>query len=531
MLRAGTTIVQIFRMRSRHELIVGPFGTCADFSLTRRLIRYARFCVLVGVLACDRAKPSGTIDHASVKVGSVSKGTVVQKQQPNRIAATNDDPAVVKSAPAPEPQNQKILRPEDLRPKHDDARLVEAGIRIFESKRLKLYTDIETTRAKDLPELIDRLYIEWEAYLGPLPPDRAETEFQISGYLMRDMALFREFGLMPQEILIEHGRHRRNEFWMRDQSFDYYLRHLLIHEATHCFMTYMPDVNVPVWYLEGMAEYFGAHQINGAKRPSFRVMPNRPNEFAGFGRIITIQEDIAANKRQSIEAIFAFRPVDFLTTHHYGWSWALCAFLDGNPRYHERFQKLSRSTQGTQFQRMFVELFGSDLRELNTEWVLFASNLQYGYDLERSAINFEAGAPLSDDQPETSRQIDAGRGWQSSGVRLEQGSSYEISATGRFSLGEQPKPWISEPQGITFRYFNATPLGMLVGCLRTDEGFAGEFEESMLRVVTLGAIREFNPPVSGTLYLRLNDAWNSLDDNRGHATVTIRKHSDRVVGP
>ena len=115
------------------------------------------------------------------------------------------------------------------------------------------------------------------------------------------------------------------------------------------------------------------------------------------------------------------------------------------------------------------------------------------------------------------------RGWQPSGVLLEAGQTYEITATGRFTLAELPKPWESEPGGISFRYFDGRPLGTLLGCLRTEEGPVGEIDDPMLNVIVLGSQRSFIAPVTGTLYLRLNDAWNSLGDNRGHATVIIRK--------
>ena len=45
----------------------------------------------------------------------------------------------------------------------------------------------------------------------------------------------------------------------------------------------------------------------------------------------------------------------------------------------------------------------------------------------------------------------------------------------------------------------------------------------MLKLITLGKQQRFQAPVSGTLYLRLNDAWNSLSDNRGEVRVNIRQ--------
>ena len=473
----------------------------------------------MGLAGCDPAKrPDAKIPEP--------------KSNSSDPTATEQQPATPTTTTMPENQNppingpERVVRPDDRRPRHNDARLADAGIHIFESKRLKLYTDIEPELARPLPDLVDQLYVELEEYLGPLPPDVARSDFQISGFLIHDLALFRELGLLPEDFTIEHGAQRRNEFWMRDQEFDYYRRHLLLHESTHCFMNFMPGVDAPLWYLEGMAEYFGAHQRHPEKPTVFRAMPTSPQDFAGFGRITIVRNDVAANKTLSIVAIMDLTAVDFVIPDPYAWSWALCAFLDGNPRYHDRFQKLSRFTQGTQFVRLFAEFFDRDQRDLATEWRLFLINLHYGYDIARASIDFKPGESLKVEQPRQTITIAADRGWQSSKVLLEEGDAYEVTATGQFSLAEsisESKPWVSEPRGISFRYFDGRPIGTLLGCLRVETGPAGGPDDSMLRVITLGSKCKFEAPVTGTLYLRLNDAWNSLHDNKGHAIVEIRK--------
>lgn len=418
---------------------------------------------------------------------------------------------------------QRIYRPDDRRPRHDNAKLAQAGIHLYESKRLKLYTDIDRKIAKTLPPLIDQLYDALEQYFGPMLPDRAGSDFQMTGYVIRDLELFRELKLVPDQLNLLHGQHVRNEFWMRDQTFDYYRRHLLIHEATHCFMTFPQPVGAPVWYMEGMAEHFGTHRFNENGQVTFRVMPTTIDAFAGFDRITTVRDDITASKFQSISSIGAFRSREFLTVSHYGWSWALCAFLDGTPRYHERFQKLGGFTEGSQFEAKFRELFAPDLHDLTTEWTIFANNLQFGYDLTRAAIDFQDGTQLSEDAVERSIQIKADRGWQSSRVKLESDLTYEITATGRFTLADQPKPWVSEPQGVSIQYFDRRPLGMLVGAIRADEAPAEGTEELVWKTIPIGRGGKIKASQTGTLYLRLNDAWNSLADNQGQVDVVIRR--------
>jgi hypothetical protein len=412
-----------------------------------------------------------------------------------------------------------VFRPDDPRQPHDEAKLAELGIRAFESQRLKLYTDIDAEIARTLPPLVDPLYDALEAYFGPLPPDRQGRDFQMTGYLIGDEQLFREAGLIPENLpAFNHGRHRANEFWLRDQVYDFYRRHLLFHEVTHCVMTFLPDTQTPVWYMEGMAEHFGTHRIDADGQPSFGVMPTSPDDSAGWGRITLIRKEFAADRPKNIPDVFALQPADYLEPEAYAWSWGLCHFLATHPRYRDRFQQLGREGRGPQFVRNMAELYADDARDLATEWMLFVINLQYGYDVERAAIDFQQGEPLADEPRTVSVASD--RGWQSSGVLLEQGRSYTLAATGQITLADEPKPWTSEPPGVSIRYSEGQPLGLLLACLRAAEPEAGE---TMHRVLPIARGRTFEAPVTGTLYLRINDAWGELADNRGTYSVTITR--------
>ncbi|MBS0205961.1 MAG: hypothetical protein JSS49_23975 [Planctomycetes bacterium] len=444
----------------------------------------------------------------------------ITKQTSAPAENSSDSPANPSNVQPTKPE--PILRPADQRPHHDDRRLAELGIRLYESTRLKLYTDIDPAVAATLPPVIDQAYQALVDYFGPLAPDRARSEFQMTGYLIKDDVLFREVGLIPEDLPpFEHGRHRRNEFWMREQKYDYYRRHLLIHEVTHCFMTVMPDVDAPVWYMEGMAECFGTHRTAPDGTIQFRVMPTSPEEFAGSGRITAIRNDYAAGRARSIPDILDLQPIEFLKTEHYAWSWGLCTFLDHTPHFQERFRKLGGYLQRNAFPTQFIRDFGLDSRDLATEWTLFVQNLQYGYDIQRSAIEFVPGKKLDSSRPRHEARIQADRGWQSSGVLMEFGREYRVAATGQFELAAVPKPWISEPQGISFQYFEGAPLGLLVGAMRAEEGETGGAADSMLKVYPMGRGGTFTAPSSGTLYLRVNDAWNSLADNKGQVTVEI----------
>lgn len=512
-------------------------------------ISTAGLCFFLSIAGCDRNndQPSSssrhsTASHAGTPQAENPPRSVASSALPESVPSTSDGglqaaPSSTTSKPA---ENLPQFRPDDTRPVHDEKRLAEAGIHVYESRRLKLYTDLPEKDARPLTTLVDELYPAWEDYFGPLPPDRLGADFQMSGFVMRDMALFRGLGLIPDDLTFDHGSHLQNEFWLRDQEIDYYRRHLVIHEATHCFMTFVPGVDAQRWYLEGMAEYFGTHRLQqeildaGAPiekdgKVEFLVMPTSPRDFPGFGRISIIRKAFGENSARTIPSVMGLRSSEFISPEPYAWSWALCAFLDGTPRYRDRFRELSHFTRAGLFSAKFSEFFGPDERDLQTEWGLFVSNLQYGYDVKRAAIDFLPGEPLTDEHAEQELQIGADGGWQSTRVQCQKGVSYQITSTGKFSLksgGEGSKPWDCEPQGISFRYFEGKPLGLLIGCIRPDEGTAEFGAQTMQQVISIGRGATIQAPISGTLYLRLNDAWNSLSDNHGHAIVTIRRASN-----
>ena len=519
------------------ECVMTPFalGDRSFFAgCTRRSSRQIRWLLLLVVAACERPSSSESIDRKASHQPAVNR----QQMLPEQTAKTGDNdqiPTNVGSEGSP-PLNPPVYRPYDQRIRHDEKRLAEVGIRVLESKRLRLYTDVSAEFVQTLPSLIDELFLAWESYFGPMPPDRAGSDFQMSGYLMKDVSRFRGLGLIPDGLTFAHGSNVQNEFWMYDQEFDYYRRHLLIHEATHCFMTFMPGVDAPRWYLEGMAEYFGSHRLpesadlSGASPSApamqFCVMPTSQQQFLGFGRILIIRKAASQNRMLMIPAVMDLKSSEFVSPEPYSWAWALCVFLDGTPKYHERFQRLSQFTRGNQFTREFVRAFALDERDLDTEWTLFLKNLQYGYNLKNAAIDFRKGALLTDTSSSQTVEIVADRGWQSSGVLVEVGSRYEVTGEGRFTLADgnsNQKPWVSEPQGISFQYFEGHPLGILMGCIRSEEGPVGGADETMLKAIPLGRRGSFEARVAGTLYLRLNDAWNSLSDNRGKIEVTIRR--------
>lgn len=431
------------------------------------------------------------------------------------FAATGNEP--IKKGAA-----EELFRARDDRPvlSVTAEQLKKDGIEVFESKRLKLFSDIDPKIAKTLPPLVDQAYVAWEEYFGKLPPARDDAEFQINGFLIKDKSKFEKTGLLQANLLDEfHGRQVGYQFWMMDQATEYYRRHLLLHEATHAFMWAIPNLKVPNAYMEGMAEYFGTHQVVGDKL-QMRLMPINRSDFHGHDRLFLMRRDVKQRGSPELFDIIDWKPATFQEFNEsYAWAWGQSIFFDENPRTRKRFRKLATSLADPMAWRTFELELKSDLPEIVTEWNLFAADSWEGFDFQRSAIEFHDGQRLT--KP-VQMELRSDRGWQSTRVVVEKAGRYEITATGQFTLAEKPKPWVSEADGVTYRYHNGRPLGQLLAAIRPAMK-ADDEREPMLDVKPLGNKSVFEAPRSGTLYLRLNDHPGELADNRGGVAVEIRE--------
>lgn len=416
---------------------------------------------------------------------------------------------------------QKIYRPSDSRPAYDDADLGKRGFTKITGQRLILYSDLPAKDLVGLPEMAEQLYPTLEGFFGPLPPDREGRPYQMTAFLMSEPQRFLDAKLINESRVQPHeGWYRGSEFWWNLQPSAYYTRHLLLHEATHCFMHVMPPVDCPPWYVEGMAEVFGTHATDAAGKLQLGVMPARPEDFSGWARISVIQDEVKAGRLLDVDQILALRFNDFQKLPAYAWSWALCHYLNNHPRYQKPFRELAKRVFDGGFQKQFADLFARDMPDLKDEWLLYASQLQYGHDIVHGKMEFSPGLEVDKEQPAKAVAIFAQRGWQSAGAKVIAGKTYHIRASGRITLAETSKPWISEPQGISIRYFSGQALGRLIGCIR-PEPLDGR-NRGILKLIPFGPDEVFIASHSGTLFLRCNDAWNELQDNTGEFQVQIK---------
>jgi hypothetical protein len=399
----------------------------------------------------------------------------------------------------------------------DEAKVRAAGIRKLESRRLTLYTDVPASPDVDeLPRVFDQAFDLWCKYFGIDPARHSDWHMRAS--LIDRSERFTECGLMPADLpKFLNGYTQGHDFWLFNQTSPYYRRHLLLHEGVHGIMFSLIGSNAPPWYIEGMAELLATHRWQDGKL-ELPYFPRSPADVPKLGRIDIVQTDFTKRHAKRFSDVLAYDQKAHLTVEPYGWSWAATAFLNGHPRYRDRFHGLlSVLKKPGDFNAKLRETYADDFDRLAEEWHVFVSDIDYGYDFERTIIDFAPGKPLG--RREKTVSVAADRGWQNSGLLLEAGKTYRLAARGEYQLAEKPKPWISDPSGISIHYVHGKPLGVLLAAIRPE--INADQTSGFVKPIVVGAGAEIQPAKTGTLYLKINDSAGQLSDNAGKAEVTI----------
>ena len=234
-----------------------------------------------------------------------------------------------------------------------------------------------------------------------------------------------------------------------------------------------------------------------------------------------VKEEVAEGRGLTLQQIMLYDAHAHLRQEPYGWCWAAAAFLDQHPQTQAAFRELkSRVSDRTlDFSQQFAERLEAQWPAISQDWALFVRECDYGYDFARAAAVHRPPAPLPAGGATVT--LDAARGWQSSGIAVQAGKTYSISASGRFEVAQQPRPWPCEAGGVTIRYVGGKPLGMLVAAVSDVEG-----EQPTVTPLAspqpIGAAGELTPAAIGTLYLKINEHPSGLADNSGTLGVAIR---------
>jgi hypothetical protein len=406
-----------------------------------------------------------------------------------------------------------------------------AELRNLSGKHLELVTDLPASPEVDrLPALFDAAVADWCRRFDVDPAD--VQDWRAVACLMQDRQRFQAAGLLPADLPgFAHGLAAANELWLDDQPTDYYRRHLLLHEGVHAWMVNLRGGCGPPWYREGLAEWLGTHRVLGPSADSTRVemgvFPDRPDDFPHWGRIRLIRDELAAGKNKTLDQALALTNEDFIAGDQaYAWAWALATFLQQHPMSRELFSQLPAHVSGGEFDIEIRKALADIWPQLSADWATFIASLDYGYDIPRAATRWAKHvAPC---RRATRVEVETHLGWQSTGLELEAGQTYEITATGRYVVRRAPAemraaefaPWPCEAGGVTIEYWQGRPLGQLLGAVQADPPSA-ESAVGLLEPFPIGLNTRITPEQSGVLFLRINESAGQLADNQGQLQVTI----------
>ena len=497
--RAGTEVFSSANRVERfgeapHRGPVAPAAAATDRiaieGASRMLPRHRGWSVstllTIGLLAGCNGSPE---PQAPRPATPKAKPAASKKPAPAPSNARPKSPAETPAHPEPPPARNAVAPPADSGPrgladlletppdavarmipdlprtKVDDARAAALGIRKLTGKHVDLYTDFPPGPEIDaLPEVFDQAFPQWCEYFHVDPARHADWRLiglrdsrprpvqagrpaarrpaAVSARLRPELRLL---GLRPAERLLSPapGAARGDALFHEHAAGG--VRAAVVHggdrrASEHPSLARRPARNGLRAGRQGRGADVGADQDRQGR------LCGRPGEAAGRR---------AGLRRSRPRRDGALRLV-------LGGG----LLLDRHPRYQARFRRLWEDVLRPDFNQRFLQALGDDGPRLAEEWQVFVGSLEYGMDVARGVLDFTPGKPLPADGATV--EVAADRGWQNSGVRLERGAVVPLAAEGRYQVADKPQIWWCEPGGVTIRYYQGRPLGILLAAVRPD---------------------------------------------------------------
>jgi hypothetical protein len=367
----------------------------------------------------------------------------------------------------------------------------KAEPRPIRSRHFSFLSDVSDREAKLILDKLETMVGLLERYFG------RRQRGVIEGFIVHDLAVWPE-GVLTEPLGIEKikepagicfttvlGPHARATLYACDDH------GIIQHECTHGFCHLTFGGVGPLWLAEGLAELgrFWREKEKGVNVPP------------------VILTHLHGADPPTLAAITAPNQPPSNDWRDYTWRYALCQMLLDNPNYADRFRTLAGALMEGQPGVSFESVYGPVDREVAFEFEQFLAHVGNGYRADLTAWPWKAKQRKLAPGGLGRAKVKGAAGWQASGVEVEAGAVYVITAEGTCRLATDAEP--TGPEG------DAAGRGRLSGALYADFTLSPE--------IPLGSHSSWIAPADGLLMLRAADAWTELADNDGTLSITIRR--------
>lgn len=300
------------------------------------------------------------------------------------------------------------------------------------------------------------------------------------------------------------------------------------HELAHAYLYETYGANGPDWFNEGVAQMAAADSsstgpvncCSDAEMQYLRnhqsialcdVTSNKPFTTAISNSVVRDASSRRSDPRptDSNRKSEAWGPKDDAIVAEarksYLLSWAVCHLLHHNDNYRDRFRLLGRAYMMND-KVVFGDVFGSKSEEIGFELQQFLTNIEPGYRVDLCRWDWNGKSQQLARGESISCRVRAARGYQRTEVELKAGQTYEISASGKWSIGTEKS----------------------VGANGCEDGngrlVAAVFREFKLSdPIDVGESTIFLAQEDGLLVLRCKTEWGAIAGNDGALTVTVKR--------
>lgn len=391
----------------------------------------------------------------------------------------------------------------------------------LQGKYIQLTTDLESLDECDaLVASFDAAVPQWLEFWNLSEKDVAD--WKVDACVIRDKGRFERQGLIPDNVPdFPFGFTLDDKVWVLAQQSEYYTRHLLLHEGAHSLAFHKYQGAGPTWFMEGTAEMLATHRGVGSEIVVNQIPADRES-VPYWGRFKRMHQLRSQNRVPSIEKVMQYQPNLLGKVDAYGWSWAATMMMRAYPEYRDAFMSAARNGQETSsaFNRKLFLQLRTQWPVFQARWRLMCHDLDYGFDWNVERVEISEQDPVWDGKPITV-EVAANQGWQSLGYRIPPATKIKVSASGTVTLANNPRPWKSEPPGITFQYHGGRPIGQLVACVLPN-AIVKAASIPPIDVQTVANNQVVDVTQFSWLLLRVNDSAGDQADNRGEYQVTLK---------